>query len=429
MSSRQPDADDRLRAWGEAQAGQGPDLAESHAVAERLVVRAGERRLTRRRRQGALVVVLLAGLAGAAIGSWDDPPAPAVVRAPAPAAPLAVPEAPALEPTVLYRQGSVAARVTRTVEVPGGDRIVLQLGADVLGLAGDTSLEIEQATQALTRLRLAQGALAAQVGPRSGSGRFVVLAGDVEISVVGTRLGVALDPEAVDVQVHEGSVQVSGPGWSWTVDAGRGLRVDAAGEVLRDLDPKDRSVAELLQLAPVPEKAALLEAPREPVRPPVVAPEPALPSVSQARSWLLKGEGDRAIAALQERLAADPDELASWSLLALAQRRAGDTDGAFASWTRVAQGATGAEQAQALYELAVLHQETGDAAGALAHLEALQAQGQLNRALVPDARVRMGRAQLAVGQAQAGKETLTEVVRDYPGTQPAATATGILAGL
>ncbi len=338
---------------------------------------------------------------------------------------------PPLVPEVLYQEGSAATRLTREIEVPAGDRLVLQLGPDVIGLGADSRLVVEEAREALTRLRLEQGGLAARVGAGGDEERFVVLAGEVTVESAEGRFGVFRDGDRILVRVREGRVRVRRGAEQWSVGAGRGLAVDPSGGVLEVLEEGEDTLAALLATAPREAVEEVFESPAP--RPPTPlnkdpAPPP-LPTVPEARARLLGGDQEGAVAALEARLEVHPTETDSWQLLATAHRRSGDRPAAAVAWEQVRRHGAGAIRAQAAYELAVLHQDTGEHGTAAELLAGLVDDPDLNRSLRPDAAVRLGRSQLALGQTEAARATLTGVVEDFPGTQPAATASGLLGGL
>jgi ferric-dicitrate binding protein FerR (iron transport regulator)/DNA-directed RNA polymerase specialized sigma24 family protein len=351
-------SDSRLDAWADLRRCRGPNLPRARAIAAELSVEARTHRTTRRYKRQLAWIAYMAAILSTPIW-WPEP----VDVTPSAPQVLPILEPPTWEAQVLHQDGAMITQLAQHISVPPGNRLVLQLGPDRLGLSSDTELIVERADAQLTRLRLDRGALGVQVAAREPGADFVVLVGDVQVWGVGTQFGLHHQPEFVDVQVIQGDAEVQGPGFAWTVQAGHGLRIEATGEVLRELDPTDNALAKLLR-----------------------TPDERGPGADLAPST------ETTLAVLQ------PSPLSQTRTL----------------------------QAHAAYRIAVSLQDQARHAEALAHLEALDQNPALSDALRPDAMLRLGQTQLAVDRYTAGQETLAGVVDRFPGTRAAQAATDLL---
>lgn len=126
-----------------------------------------------------------------------------------------------------------SVRPQRVTTGDGGTR--LELGDAVIAVAANTSFELRRSGGGIL-VMLEHGTVDCEVEPRGARPPFVVRAGEVAVTVVGTRFTVERDDE-VKVHVVRGKVRVeaagevamvaAGQGWT----AGRGVQVAAAGRL------------------------------------------------------------------------------------------------------------------------------------------------------------------------------------------------------
>lgn len=251
---------------------------------------------------------------------------------------------------------------------------------------GDDRIEVDGAVVARreegrTILELRQGAVTVQAAARAPGEQLVVVADGWQVTVVGTRFTVIRDPFLVDVA--EGVVDVGHGETRWTLRAG-------------DRFEGGRPIRRPTSLPPLPELTAL-------------------------RKALLAGDTDGARAGLQTRLARDAADVGAWTLLGQLEARAKRRDEAVAAWTQVVAHGKPAEAQRARFEAAVLLEDRPSDVVAL-----LRAFLATPDPLAAEAGLRLGRAELAVGETDAGRRTLESVVREHPGTGPAEAAQALL---
>lgn len=454
--------DDAVRDWAEGRAAPAADSAAFVAAVE-------ARRAARSRRRTFVVGLVAAGLLTALLGlvlatsQGDEPVAPVVREAPAvaeTAPPQELLEGPAghevLWPEIRYGTPTLGSGEESTLAAR--DRVVADLGDDriaVEGTVGYTAIRSSRARGVRTVLRLESGRLAAQVASRAEGGSFTVIAGEVSVRVLGTRFSVERGDAETIVTVEEGtvSVRVGGPTGpeDVTVAAGQRLRWPTDGAPGLDSDPRsprvsdrrprpargvpaarrveDHTSTELLALltpAPLPTPPAPPEPEPEPEPRVVPPPQPALPNLLAGyRAQMIVGEVAEARAALEALAVDHPDDVAVLSLLSFAQRKDGAPLAAAETLLRAA-AVDPAQEGRFVYDAASLF-DAADQPGRVVDLLAPRVSRQtIPGALLPDARLRLGRAQLATGAEDAGRATLEELTRAHPGTSAAASALALL---
>jgi hypothetical protein len=113
-----------------------------------------------------------------------------------------------VDDTIPKKQNVSIDSLIRTRE---GERILIDLGNDTVGLKTGSVISIEKADRQNKVLRLKAGTLACAVAPKSHGGSFVVVAGHYRVRVVGTAFSVTLeDDSGLTVAVKKGTVDVTG---------------------------------------------------------------------------------------------------------------------------------------------------------------------------------------------------------------------------
>ena len=423
--------DEAVRDWAKGRGAPEPLPADVDA----LIAAARSRRGSR----GQTLWLALAALVLLGLGVWlNARPSSDVlpVASAPPEAPMSVEPAPdpvgpaltglALEPRLLL--GTAAVMSADALE--SEERIVAELGADRVALMGamrvqTSSAEPGNAARTRTRLVLQRGTVAMEVAPREADGAFVVAAGDLEVTVVGTRFGVERGVDGgIRVTVEEGRVSVAlGVGHAredWSLRAGERLMFGPEG--VRKESHASAEVTEMLAVVS-PEDVEVEEPALSSPRPrPEAAPDRAT-RLTFLRRQLLAGDLSGARGGLQVLAEEHPEDVAILSLLATAQRKGGEVDAAAATLERAAS-LGGTQASRFTYEAASLHDSAGRPERVVALLEPLL--GLLPAPLQPDARLRLGRAMIATGRTGDGRAELEELVRRYPGTGAAQTALSML---
>jgi len=216
-------------AWSRVEAGlfarldRGEHRVASEPVSESAP--ASTRRRTRpASRRWGFVLALAAAAASAAV--WVQvqvTSTPSTPTARVEASPEAAPRvAPALIPESAEQLASAVQRVADGAHLAtsteskrwlvGDSEVTLAAGSE-LAVAGSDALGF--------RLTLEHGRVDCQVAPRAGRPAFVVDAGEVTVTVIGTGFSVARDEAGARVQVEHGSVRVSTPETSVLLGAGQ----------------------------------------------------------------------------------------------------------------------------------------------------------------------------------------------------------------
>lgn len=230
------------------------------------------------------------------------------------------------------RAGLPSAGEASLVTTPVGGSSRFTVGDAVIDAGSDTSVEVRRGGDGSTTLALERGSVDCDVEPRPDRAPFRVIAGDVTVTVVGTRFMVARDHDATRVDVTRGKVRVQWPAGERLLDAGQAW-----------------SSATLASAPPVP--PAELASP-EPM--PTVVDNPApvaspAPSVTVPQPTTSSTSAKAAFRAAERLESTDPAK-------------------AVPAYRAVANGKD-AWAALALYSLAQLHASRGDTAIALRELD------------------------------------------------------------
>ena len=249
--------------------------------------------------------------------------------------------------------GAERALVADTKLETGADTLAVTLGdGSSVQLAAQSALEVHGNRSASLSLSLSRGQVTCDVTHREGR-KFSVVAGDVEVRVVGTKFSVkttAGDEPRVEVSVLRGVVEVQSrrrPGVVAHVAAGQSW-IQNAGRVVAEaaLEPPGAQT-EPDGATPAPNAAAAPDAAAPKIEPQSAAPPPAsaAPAGPSARELFEKaGEsrraGDAAAAAhgYEELLRLHPTDgrasLSAFELGRLRMDRLGDPAGAITALER-----------------------------------------------------------------------------------------------
>ena len=253
---------------------------------------------------------------------------------------------------------------------------------DVFTLAANSIATRAQMGPA-TRVQLDAGIIEVKAAKRSQGETLTIAAGDYRVQVVGTQFSVQADP--FEVNVTEGQVAVRDmSGGEWMLTAGHSFR---QGKHIREKHIREKHIRE------------------KHIR------ERDLPGVAALRTKVLDGQYDEARIGLNERLGASEREIASWTLLAQLESRAGRLEEGLLAWDAVINYGTTTEAQRGRYEAARLLEDQPERA--IPYLEAFVA---IPDPLASDGRLRLANALLAVGKPSQAIEQLERILNEYPGT-------------
>lgn len=349
--------------------------------------------------------------------------------------------------TLLDEGGSITAPDeggAQELAVAPEGRLVVRLGGDRLSLIKGASLRVQPPERGETRLRLRRGAVAVEAAPRAPNQKLSIGVDGYLVTVVGTRFLVEReDNRPLVVSVAEGQVMVVDPSAQVRlVRPGQRLSYAVDGSAtITALEPRDTErIGAQLQLAPAavhdPRHGGDGEASSDSSSVPVDPTPPErqeteldivqsgkathLPDEASIRQWLVAGDYAKAETALVARLESSPNDSALWWLLGECRRKLGAHAKAVAAYRKVVSLGGPAEANRARYQAAALLQDRlGDHQAAVSLLKEYVAAGASNRPLDAEARLRLGRGLMALGQDAAARQVLEELSRRYPGTAEA----------
>ncbi|MCP4600195.1 MAG: tetratricopeptide repeat protein [Proteobacteria bacterium] len=343
---------------------------------------------------------------------------------------------------VLYSEESELASSSqsfaRHLSIPGKGRLLLELGRDRIGLGAQSKIEILQADSKITRIKLLNGSLAAEVEPRLESGTFVVEAKDIVVKVIGTRFGVAMNSDSqIHVTVDEGQVKVVGSGETiHKVEEDQILALEKEGAWRStSLKAEDRSrLNELLSTDKTVANESIAENGdahgKKRVRPHKnvqiePSPEPeAIRDLTTWRKWILDGRYSKAQEALEEYLRNSPGDVQCWSLLANCLRKAGKWEDAIDAYKQVIEQGSSRAANSARFEAAVLLQDKLGRQAAAGALLDEYLRGPL--LLEAEAMVRLAKSRLQMGRSAEARELLEQVLERHSSTSAAIQASHLL---
>ncbi len=198
------------------------------------------------------------------------------------------------------------------VVTPVGGTSRFTVGDAVIDAGSDTSVEVRPGEAGAVTLVLARGSVDCDVAPRGNRPPFRVIAGDVTVTVVGTRFTVARRPQ-VRVDVARGKVEVAAPGGTTLVAAGESWPAVTASAEPPAAEPPAPPAAEPPEIAMDPAPAAK----------PHVSPAAAYRAAHE-----LAATDPRKAAAAYRAVAAGGDRWAALALVDLAELHKDDPSAA-----------------------------------------------------------------------------------------------------
>jgi len=353
----------------------------------------------------AAAALVAVGLAFA-LGGGEEGPAP---RARAPLA--------AASATVFAGNGAetrnLELQAGASLDVAPGDRASVRIENHRIEIEGGAAVRLVEVSRAAVKIELAHGEATFDVDFAGRRGAFSVAAGDVSVSVKGTRFTVARSASLVTVAVEEGRVAVA--------RAGREIALLSPKERLEiDTAPqKDAAQAPTMKPPPTAESAAKTTTP-------AAAPTEE-PDLTTLRGWVIAGRLAEAEAGLTAFVARHPKDAEAWWTLADCRRKAGKTAAAVEAYREVIAVGTSDRADLARFKAGTLLQEKlgrHDEAVALfrGYLDDLGKSAPLRAEVL----VRCGRSLIAAGRSAEAEPLLREVVADYGANPVAAEAKSLL---
>lgn len=196
--------------------------------------------------------------------------APTVIPAPVPVLPAVIQEPPSavqvasaakltVDEAAVEQGGQVRVGQKLRTGVGGQAFVVLPEGSKA-GVLANSTLTLAQASAKEVRLELDRGTLLVAAAHAGEERKFQVVAGQVEVFVVGTRFLVERD-DRTTVVVDEGQVEVLAGGQKHVVVAGETFVVESNGKVIRKKSITPASRAAFRTLTGEPEKLGALTKP------------------------------------------------------------------------------------------------------------------------------------------------------------------------
>ena len=372
---------------------------------------------------------------------------------------------------VLLSEGG-AARVTgvtgasATVQVHGAGRIVFTIGADRIGVAGDSRVDILPAALDDARLRLTHGSVTVAAKRRKAGHSLTIECDGFLVRVVGTRFMVDRGGEvALRVKVTEGEVLVVQPdGHVRMVRAGQVLAYASSARQDGTLGPftqsDKRHIDEALaldgdRLAPASPSAvktdagkssmatdARVRSPDAPfklserqaasgkLQPPRPLRLSASPTEQDIRGWIVDRDYSRAESALREALRVQPDAKGLLWLMGECMRKAGKASEAAEAYSKVVLLGNAVEANRARLQVAELHMGSLKAPGrAIPLLRVYLSQPEEAQPRAADAKLALAQALEKTGATAEAWRLLEEIVSRHPGTSAGLQAVHMLEGV
>jgi TolA-binding protein len=217
----------------------------------------------------------------------------------------------------------VVASPSRVVTPVGGESRFVIEGVAVIDAKSDTNVEVQHGADGAITLVLARGAVDCDVEPRHGRPPFRVLAGRVEVEVVGTRFTVTKTPSP-RVDVARGKVKVTTPEGTTLVEAGESwpaitAEVAPAPVPVEDEPPAAEPEAQPAPVEPKPAPAPKAKPAPAPTATPAAAPQRDIAEESYSIAARVEKSDPKKAAQLYRAIATDSKSLAAGALYGLAQ--------------------------------------------------------------------------------------------------------------
>lgn len=359
------------------------------------------------------------------------------------------------------------------IVVPSGERIILEIQEDRVGVAEKTQVVVLDASRTGTRIQLVEGSVACAVTPQEQRTPFIIEAGPPEvekdgfrIEVKGTRFMVrGKNREEWVVVVEEGVVQVSHPrhGEVDVIQGNRLLASTSHGYTFSNLTAEERqSLDDLLRLEAIQPRASSAEeneshqlSPGEVSSDEVSSDEHASvennsteiptgmnsdppkngrsrasrrgPSLATLQQLVLDGHYQEAEKELAVRVEKNPQTADAWFLLADCQKKQRQYRRAAQTYQKAATVLPARAANTARYRAgAMMQDQLNDVKGALAMFNEFIEMSPRNHHLEPSAKLRLALLLLSSGKRERAKNLLKEIVTKHQGSMAAVEAQKLL---
>jgi len=317
-----------------------------------------------------------------------------------------------------------------TISSGSDGRALIRLKSDLVGLEKDSAVVVETISNARVSLRLEKGSVACAVHKRSGGAQFIVEAGVLRVTVVGTRFSVARGADETTVAVDEGIVKVSLNKKEQLLSAGESMAVTASLGAPAAMSSDARHLmnrllsmdaAPLLPIEESKDARALYRVRDE---------EPSgVVNTGDMDSWrklILEGQLAEAEEALTVHLKQTSKDVDARMLLATCQKKAGHPQQAIASYDEVIlSGGSVANRARYLAG-EISQEQLNDAGAAARYFSDYLENAPLSAANRPDARLRLARALFKLDRAKEARAILNALISEYGATPAAQSARKML---
>ena len=302
-------------------------------------------------------------------------------------------------------------------EVAPGERASLRIDRHRIDLRGSSALRLAELSRSVVVIDLARGEASFDVDFGTERGTFSVTAGDVVVSVKGTRFTVMRNAELVTVAVEEGRVAVA--------RKGREIAILAAKERLEIDTAKPASAA---ATEPVDANGAAKSTPALPSEAQPKTARVGEPNLAALRELVISGRLDQAEAGLAAFVARHPGDAEAWWILGDCRRKEGKHAAAVEAYRQViAVGPPDQVDLARLKAGTILQEKLGRHADAVALFREYLKSGGSKASLRAEVLVRCGRSLIALGRDADAEPLLREVVEEFAANPVAAEARALLA--
>lgn len=331
-------------------------------------------------------------------------------------------------------EGTASSEAAETTEK---GRAVLDIGADRVGVAKATRMEIERADRRATRIHLRRGTIAARVEHARGQRDFTVKTPLGEVHVVGTEFRVSTQEHLLRVEVLQGEVEVklaSGPirvpaGKQWSLDDSTPHFEPLHAQTFAELESEPAGLGDtsITDAGVMEADAGVVEATsEEPIdggtrrtRAKVTAP------IAEWRTRAARGECSEVVKEAKRWVASHPKEAGAWLVMGDCHRRSNRFAPAIDAYLKAGKQPGDEGEAAMLLAASVMQDNLKQNARALKSLELLVAANP-SKAVEAAALVRQARAHQALGRGAKARTILERVVSQFANTPSAAEAAGML---
>lgn len=304
-----------------------------------------------------------------------------------------------------------------------------EVDGDRVAIGKGSKATVRELAPGQTRVQLDSGSVVSKVMKRRAGGFFIVEAGDTEVRVVGTLFEVQRVGAGVAVRVREGRVEVwrgssklqvlsAGEAWADGEAVARALTDDEARPMLEAIGEPLPVVA--VKEAPGPLKVDLEAVARDAGEGAVdgAAEEVKTSPDKKTAEWTRVCSSKGATAAAKKEMAAylkgAPSDSETWQLLGVCHAHAGETRSATNAFTKAISTGNARQANEARLSFANMLEKVRNFASMKSQMQEYLKQPVAAKANEAEALMKLGRAQMNLGENAAAKATFTKVMDDFP---------------